>query len=167
MGSLWLTTATAGSATGAPRWTWTSFSVNWKKGENLAQPLPQGTRIGHVHLYSSDVEASRDFYTRVLGFQGGLFSQAMRFGDIGLDEDQPHVIAFNAWKGSNLPPAPPDALGMRYYTLVLPDKEGLQRVHGRIQAAGLESEVTPEGFRVYDPTHIKLFLTDRMLPLLP
>ena len=136
-----------------------------EKGEDPDQPLPQGTQIGHVHLYGRDVEASRDFYARILGFQEGLFSTSMRFGDVGLDDEQPHVVAFNAWKGSNLPPAPPDALGMSYFSIVLPNKQDLRYAHERILAAGLESEITPRGIWVYDPAHIKLLLTDQMLPL--
>ena len=81
--------------------------------------------------------------------------------DVGLDAQQNHVIAFNTWTGPGVPPAPPNALGMQYYTIVLPDALELQRAVDRVQATGLTAEQTEEGFVVHDPSHIKILLTDR------
>ncbi len=126
-------------------------------------PLPDGTQIGHVHLYASGLQSSLDFYAGVLGFQPGLVVESFRMGDVGLDERQNHVIAFNTWKGTNLPPAPADALGMRWFTVVLPNAAELARVVERVEAAGLPVEQTPAGLRVRDPSQISLILTDRVL----
>lgn len=128
-------------------------------------PLPAGTRIGHVHLYASSLDRMTGFYRDILGFLDGLVVESFRMGDIGLDEQQNHVIAYNTWKGSDLPPAPPDALGMRYFTIVLPSADELLRVLERVRAAGLPVEQMPEGALLRDPSHICLILTDRMLPL--
>jgi catechol 2,3-dioxygenase len=133
------------------------------KEDRLDLPLPEGTRLGHVHLYASSLEPSMNFYTNVLGFQAGMMEQSLRMGDVGLDEQQPHVIAFNTWKGAGLPPAPANILGMRYFTLVLPDEGELQRVVERLQAAGLPAEPTPEGILVRDPSQINVILTEQML----
>src|SRR4051794_2744563 len=38
-------------------------------GESLAQPLPAGTRVGHVHLHVPDLAAAMHFYRDLLGFQ--------------------------------------------------------------------------------------------------
>jgi catechol 2,3-dioxygenase len=130
--------------------------------DRLDLPLPEGTQIGHVHLYASGLESSLHFYSQVLGFQPGLVIPGFRMGDVGLDEQQPHVVAFNTWKGEGIPPAPNGALGMRYFTIVSPNADELQRVVGRIQAAGLPTEQTQDGVVVYDPSHIKLILTDRL-----
>ncbi len=128
-------------------------------------PLPAGTRIGHVHLYASSLDRMTGFYRDILGFLDGLVVESFRMGDVGLDEQQNHVIAYNTWKGSDLPPAPPDALGMRYFTIVLPSADELLRVLERVRAAGLPVEQMPEGALLRDPSHICLILTDRMLPL--
>jgi catechol 2,3-dioxygenase len=127
--------------------------------------LPAGTQIGHVHLYASSLEGSLHFYADVLGFQPGLVISGFRMGDVGLDEQQNHVVAFNTWKGENIPPAPVNALGMRYFTIVLPSATELQRVVERVQAAGLPTEQTPEGLLVRDPSHIAMILTEHMLPV--
>lgn len=128
----------------------------------LDTPLPEGTRIGHVHLYASSIEPMMDFYAGTLGFQEGLIAPGFPMADVGLDAAQNHVVAWNNWKGSNLPPAPPDALGMRYFTVVLPDADALERVIERVQAAGVPVEQTPEGVLVRDPAQINVVLTDRM-----
>ncbi|MFN8421053.1 MAG: VOC family protein [Anaerolineae bacterium] len=135
--------------------------------DRLDLPLPEGTRIGHVHLYASSLEASMQFYASTIGFQAGPVIENFRMGEVGLDELQPHVIAFNTWKGTDLPPTPADALGMRYYTVVLPDAAELQRTIERVQAAGLATEQTDDGIAVLDPSQIKVVLTDKMLPITP
>jgi catechol 2,3-dioxygenase len=115
-----------------------------------------------MHLYVSSLEASLNFYHTVLGFQKGPVVPSFRMGEVGLDDQQPHVIAFNTWKGEGIPPAPPHALGMRYFTIVLPAASELQRVVGRIQEAGLPKEQTPDGIFVQDPSRIGLLLTEHM-----
>ena len=129
--------------------------------DRLDLPLPVGAQLGHVHLYAASLEDSLHFYAHILGFETGLIAPAFRMVDVGLDAQQNHVIAFNTWKGPGVPPAPPNALGMQYYTIVLPDVLELQRAVDRVQAAGLTAEQTEEGFVVYDPSHIKILLTDR------
>lgn len=129
----------------------------------LDRPLPEGTRLGHVHLYGNSLERMMDFYANVLGFQAGPVFSSFRMGDVGLDAVQNHVVAFNTWKG-NVGAAPPDALGIRYYTVVLPNAAELAAVLGRVRAAGLPTETIAEGTLLRDPSHIALVLTDRLEP---
>lgn len=132
------------------------------EGDPLDLPLPEGTRIGHMHLYASNLEASMNFYAHILGFQEGPMIKSFRMGEVGLDDRQPHVIAFNTWKGTGIPPAPADALGMRYFTIVMPSAGELQLVVDRIRASGLPTEQTPHGILVRDPSQISLILTENM-----
>jgi catechol 2,3-dioxygenase len=134
------------------------------ESDRLDEPLPEGTRIGHMHLYASGLESSMQFYNGLLGFEAGPIITGFRMGEVGLDEQQPHVVAFNTWKGEGVPPAPMDALGLQYFTIVLPDSAELQRVIERVQSAGLLTEQTPQGVLVRDPSQIALILTDQMLP---
>jgi catechol 2,3-dioxygenase len=130
-----------------------------EEGEPLDQPLPDGAQLGHMHLYVASLQTSMNFYHDVLGFQKGPMISGFRMGEVGLDDEQPHVIAFNTWKGTGIPPAPADALGMRHFTVVLPDADELERVVVRVQAAGSPAEQTAEGIRVRDPSQISLILT--------
>jgi catechol 2,3-dioxygenase len=127
--------------------------------DRLDLPLPEGTKLGHVHLYAASLAASMHFYHEVLGFQQGLAITRFRMGDVGLSEDQPHVIAFNTWKGEGAPPSPPDTLGMRYFSVVLPDSTELERVLARVRQAGLATEPTEPGILVRDPSQISISLT--------
>jgi hypothetical protein len=52
---------------------------------------------------------------------------------------------------------------MRYFTIVLPTVDELQRVVERVQAAGIPAEHTPEGIWVHDPSNIRILLTEHML----
>lgn len=132
------------------------------EGDQLDLILPEGTRIGHVHLYGSSLEPMMQFYRDVLGFQEGMMMENFRMGDVGLDVQQNHVIAFNTWQGVGAPPAPANALGMRYFTIVLPSAAELQRVVERVQATGIAAEQTAEGLLVRDPSSISIILTDHM-----
>ena len=62
-------------------------------GDNLDEPLPVETTMGHVHLYSSDLQESMHFYSDILGFKPRVADEDFGMGDVGLD--RPHIIAFN------------------------------------------------------------------------
>lgn len=132
------------------------------EGDRLDLPLPEGTRIGHMHLYVASLEATTHFYAGVLGFQEGLIVPSWRMGDVGLDERQNHVVAYNTWKGNGIPPAPAGSLGMRYFTIVPPNREELERMVARVQSAGLPVENVAEGLQVRDPSGIQIILTESM-----
>src|SRR5262249_43595050 len=132
------------------------------EGDRLDLPLPEGTRIGHMHLYVTGLETSMNFYRSILGFQEGPMFADFHMGEVALDEPQPHVVAFNTWKGPNIPLAVDNALGLRYFTIVLPNADELQRVVERVKAAGLAVEQTPDGALVHDPSYISMMLTEHM-----
>ena len=127
--------------------------------DQLDLPLPGSTRLGHVNLYSSGLQPMRWFYRDVLGFQNGRNWDEMGSFDVGLDEMQPHIIAVNTWKGTGIPPAPENALGIRYFTIELPDLTELGRVIERVQQAGFAVEETEAGNLVRDPSSISVVLT--------
>ncbi|MCB8959928.1 MAG: VOC family protein [Ardenticatenales bacterium] len=136
-------------------------------GEGLDGVLPAGTRLGHMHLYVGSIAETMHFYRDLLGFAEGPIIPGFRMGEVGLDETQPHVIAFNTWKGEGLPPAPPQALGLRYFTVVAPDAAEWARLQGRVAALGLPVETDEAGITVRDPAGIRVRLTERMLGLAP
>jgi catechol 2,3-dioxygenase len=126
--------------------------------DKLDAPLPPDLSLGHVHLYGNDVVAHMHFYRDVLGFTNSTWIPSFQMGDVAPNE-LPHMIAFNAWLGASAPPAPPDSLGIRYYTVVLPSAAELERVTERLQQAGLPLEPTPEGTVVRDPARVGVVLT--------
>lgn len=118
----------------------------------VAEPwagLPIGTTIGHIHLHVGDLRAAEAFYAGVLGLE-----VMQRFGSSSLflaAGGYHHHLGLNTWAGVGTPPAPPDCVGLRHYTLRLPDDAALAEVVGRVRAAGLPLELTAEGLLTRDP----------------
>jgi catechol 2,3-dioxygenase len=125
--------------------------------DSLNQPVPEAAEIGHVHLYASDLDAQMAFYRDVLGFRFGGMGKKIGMAEVELE--RPHVIAFNIWQGRGIPPAPKDALGLRYYTMVLPEQAALDEVLDRVRSAGISIEKDPQGYAVHDPAGIQIILT--------
>lgn len=126
--------------------------------DSLDAPLPPDLSLGHVHLYGNNLEAHMRFYRDVLGFSNTTWVPSFRMGDVSPNE-KPHMIAFNAWQGPSAAPPPPGALGIRYYTIVLPDQAELERVLERLRLAGYTPEETPEGWLVRDPATVGVVFT--------
>lgn len=81
--------------------------------------LPEGTVMGHVHLESHDLAASRRFYTEALGFDVmAEWRQAVFLSKGGYH----HHLAVNDWRRRRHPLADaPDRIGLLYYTVELPE----------------------------------------------
>jgi catechol 2,3-dioxygenase len=106
----------------------------------LAPRMPEGTRIGHVHLHVRDLAEAMEFYRDAIGFAGFLMIESFGMGDVGLDY-MPHTIAFNIWSGPQATQPPAASAGLRWLTIVLPDAESLAGLHQRLAAAG--ASLTP------------------------
>lgn len=122
-----------------------------------ATGLPDGARIGHVHLHVADLGAAEAFYRDVLGFD-----LMVRYGDSASflsAGGYHHHIGLNTWAGVGAPPPPPDAAGLRYFTIRLPNAAELARVVGRVRHAGVPIEETPDGVLVHDPSQNGLLLS--------
>jgi catechol 2,3-dioxygenase len=122
------------------------------------QPLaPAGTRIGHVHLQVASLADSEAFYHGVLGFDvvvrgypGALFVSAGGYH---------HHIGLNTWHSAGTVPAPAGSVGLRSFTVELPDERALTEVLGRVEAAGIPTAQTPDGVLVRDPFANGVLLT--------
>jgi catechol 2,3-dioxygenase len=123
----------------------------------LQNEVPPGTRIGHVHLQVSNLGEAEAFYHGVLGFDvmvrgypGALFVSAGGYH---------HHLGLNTWHSAGAAPAAPGSVGLRSFTVELPGEDELRAVLARIEAAGLPTEILPDGVLVRDPFDNGVVLT--------
>ena len=122
-----------------------------KEGDRLDAPVPPETRIGHVHLHVRDVGEAVNIYHGIIGFDVMGISRQFQAAFISAGGYH-HHLGLNTWQGRGAPPPPPDALGMRYYTIDLPNQKAFADVVTLIDAAGIPSNRTEEGLLLYDPS---------------
>jgi catechol 2,3-dioxygenase len=118
--------------------------------------LPDGTRMGHVHLRVSDVDETVRFYRDVLGM--GLMARlgsAAAFLSAG---GYHHHVGANTWESRGASPAPPGSATLRLATIEIPDESERDRVAGRVADAGGELQPSDGGVVVRDPSGNSLLL---------
>ncbi|MEA2332415.1 MAG: catechol 2,3-dioxygenase [Thermoleophilaceae bacterium] len=107
-----------------------------------------GLGVGHVHLHVGDVEQALAFWRDLIGFEVMTRFPSAAFISAG---GYHHHLGLNSWRGEGVPPAPPDAVGMRHWTMILDDPAEVDAVRGRLAAAGAPVEDRPGGFLTRDP----------------
>ena len=122
-----------------------------KPEDRIDALMPADTRIGHFHLYVSDLEATLQFYHGLLGFDDMGLSHAVQMGMVSAGGYH-HHIGFNTWIGAGAPPAQDGSLGMRYFTFVLPGQIELDLLLEHVRQAGLEPEQNEAGWALRDPS---------------
>lgn len=113
--------------------------------------MPEGTRVGHVHVHVNDLELAMRFYRDGLGYGGLFIIRRFGMGDVGLNYT-PHAIAFNIWAGENAALPPPGAAGLRWFTIVLPDTKTLDEVRARLAAINAPVNTIAGGIETADPS---------------
>lgn len=128
--------------------------------DRLDAPAPPALRIGHVHLHVRDVDEAVDFYHGLLGFDlmGASRPFQMAFVSAG---GYHHHLGLNTWQGRGAPPPPPDALGLRWFTVDFPDQAALDEVVTRVRAAGIPVQDSAAGLRLSDPSQNGVVLRTR------
>lgn len=96
--------------------------------------VPQGARIGHVHLKVSDLDKALAFYQGLLGFQimQRYGNQAVFISAGGYH----HHIGLNTWYSKNAPPAPQHGCGLFHTAILYPTRRDLAIVVKRLLDAG-------------------------------
>jgi catechol 2,3-dioxygenase len=120
-------------------------------------PMPPETRIGHYHLYVSHLDETMHFYHDILGFDDMGIAHSFSMGMVSAGRYH-HHIGFNTWAGEGAPPAPADALGLKYFTFVLPNQSELEQVEERARRAGIEITQTENGISMRDPSQNTIVL---------
>jgi catechol 2,3-dioxygenase len=117
-------------------------------GEQPAAEIGKGLRVGHMHLHVGDIDRGLGFYRDVLGFELQANLGTAAFVSAG---GYHHHLAFNLWRGRGVGPPPPHTVGLRWWTVHLPEPADVAAVSARVGAAGITVEPFDGGFLVRDP----------------
>jgi catechol 2,3-dioxygenase len=117
-------------------------------GEEPADRVGPGLRMGHVHLHVGDIDEGLAFYRDVLGFELQANLGTAAFVSAG---GYHHHLGFNVWNGIGAGPPPPHTVGLRHWTVGLPTAADVAAVRARAERAGARVEPVDGGFRVRDP----------------
>jgi catechol 2,3-dioxygenase len=123
--------------------------------------LPDGTKLGHMHLRVGDIDLAEQFYHGVLGFgvvakmQGALFVSAGGYH---------HHLGMNTWESRGAKPPVEPSAGLREFSIALPDQAELDRLTKQIEAVGVAVTHLDGQAEVCDPwqNQIKLILKDQL-----
>ena len=99
-------------------------------GDGGFDGLPDGTKMGHVHLCVRDVDETVGFYRDTLGM--GLTAQLGDQAAFLSAGGYHHHIGGNTWETRGAEPAPEGTARLLRFTIVLPDDEDVARTAERI-----------------------------------
>jgi catechol 2,3-dioxygenase len=71
-----------------------------------------------------------------------------------------HHLGLNTWAGVGAPPPPPDAIGLRHFTMKLPRLSEVGAIADRVRGNGGSIEENDEGILVRDPFQNGVMLTN-------
>jgi catechol 2,3-dioxygenase len=121
--------------------------------------LPDGTRIGHVHLHVSFLEDTEEFYTRALGLDvTARYGGSATFMSAG---GYHHHVAANTWAGVGAPQPPTGAIGLRRFEILVPDNAARDSAGESLQRAGVSVSSEGEVILVKDPSGHLIALTSK------
>ena len=110
--------------------------------------LPEGTRIGHVHVHVPDLDKAMKFYATTLGFEALVMMRDWGMGDAGLGY-MPHAIAFNIWAGARAQQPAVTAARMKWFEIEVP-ATARPDIMARLAATGAPIDETDRGIETAD-----------------
>lgn len=102
-------------------------------------PIPEGTRIGHVHLKVADLDRALNFYCHVLGFElMQRYGTQAAFVSAG---GYHHHIGLNTWESAGGSPPPPGSTGLYHVAILYPTRADLANALKRL----IENDIQLDG----------------------
>lgn len=123
--------------------------------DDIRQPVPLGTRLGHVQLSVPDFEVAYAFYRDQLGLLQANHVRSIGWGDLGGGGPLTHLVALNQWQGAGAPRRPPEMAGMDRFVLRYASQDRLDAVLGKVDDASERDD----GWLVHDPAGNAIILT--------
>lgn len=117
--------------------------------DRIDEPMPAGTKMGHVHLHVADVDEALRFYHDLVGFDVMGHMPGMGFVSAG---GYHHHLGLNTWAGQGARPAPSGSAGLRRFIIELPTKRDLDDVVSRLEHGEIRVSEEADGFAAVDPS---------------
>ena len=124
--------------------------------DRLDAPMPDATKMGHVHLHVADVADALRFYHDLVGFDVMGHVPGVGFISAG---GYHHHLGLNEWAGHGARPAPPGAAGLRRFTVELPRNRDLEDVIGRLERGDIRVTEEADGYAAVDPSANRVLFT--------
>ncbi len=125
-------------------------------GEQPPASAASGVTISHVNLHVGDLASAKAFYLDGLGFELAAEVPTAAFATAG---DYHHRVGFNLWRGEGVPPADPDAFGLRYWTLIVGSEVERDAVRDRLAALAVPVQELDDGdLLARDPANIAVVI---------
>jgi catechol 2,3-dioxygenase len=120
--------------------------------DDLMAPMPEGTRIGHVHLHVTSLQVAREFYRDVIGFGGLRALDEWGMSDFSLDTRfVPHALAVNVWNSFRAAAKPEGTAGLRHWSLSVPTVSDMTAIVERLELANISYTYEDTRLIVDDP----------------
>lgn len=142
-------------------WTWNGEMLNMGTAEldvrgivnevrtpDPSWTMPEGTVVGHMHLRVGDVAAGDAFYRTLIGFDVMVKMPSAYFFSAG---GYHHHLGTNNWQSRGAGAPPPESVGLRWWTVKLPDAAAVSQVESRLQAGHVPTTPISGGFEARDP----------------
>lgn len=123
---------------------------------NVPYSIPDGARIGHIHLKVSNLERSLEFYCNVLGFKLiSMYGEDAAFISAG---GYHHHIGLNTWYSKDTPTPSPRCPGLFHAAILYPTRKDLAIAYQRLSDAGysltgVADHGVSEALYLDDPDH--------------
>jgi catechol 2,3-dioxygenase len=120
--------------------------------------MPDGTRVGHVHLHVGDLQKASDFYHLALGLDRMVWSypSALFLSAGGYH----HHLGLNTWAGPGAVDPRDDDARLLEWTIVLPSAEQVHAAATSLAAASHQLEHDGHGVRAVDPWGTRFRIVD-------
>ena len=127
-----------------------------REDDRLEAPMPEATKMGHVHLHVADVDDALRFYHDLVGFDVMGNVPGVGFVSAG---GYHHHLGLNTWAGRGAKPAPAGSAGLRRFTIELPATRDLEDVVGRLEHGDVSLTEEAGGFAAVDPSANRVLFT--------
>lgn len=118
--------------------------------------IPEETIIGHIHLHVSNLEEAEKFYVDGLGFN--VVARMPKQATFTSTGNYHHHIAFNVWNGIGAPPPSKNSVGMKYFTIKLPDEKTRKDTVDNLTRLGYEVKFEDGSYITEDPSENEIHL---------